>query len=92
MGCAEAKDKVPILFLNFEPNNDQQRQYCMKFKNECHPPYNINFVLYSRQEEPFCIKLQIRNIVHLIQAEYNDSQEEMNKALNDIYQKLKEAQ
>ena len=90
MGCGEAKDKVPILFLNFEPNNEQQKQYCLKFKNECHPPYNIKFVLYSRQEEPFCIKLQIRNIVHPIQTEYNE--DDMNRALNDIYQKLKEAQ
>lgn len=91
MGCSETKDKnMPVLIFNFEPKNEKQKEYCMKLKDKCSPPCKLGFVICSRADVPFGITLNTKTKVHIIQEHYNDSEEEMNKALNDIYEILRE--
>ena len=93
MGCNEVKDaNLPVLMCYFEPNNESQKEYCLKLKDNFHHQQTIRYEIKSTPENPFSVKLKIKSIIHDIQNEFNDgTEEEMNKALNEMYSKLDEA-
>ena len=89
MGCGEVKIKnIPILLLEFEEFNEQQKNYCLKFKDKYEYKYTIKYVISSNISSKFSIKLKIKDTIFDIQTEFNDSEEYMQKALKDIYNKL----
>ena len=91
MGCAEANDKnLPILLCFFEPNNETQKQYLLKLKDNFHHHQSIRYEIKGSTDNPFAVKLKIKNNTYDIQTEFNDSEEEMNRVLNEMYKKLDE--
>ena len=44
----------------------------------------------GKSDNPFAVKLKIKNNTYDIQTEFNDSEEEMNRVLNEMYKKLDE--
>ena len=91
MGCNEVKDaNLPVLMCYFEPNNESQKEYCLKLKDNFHHEQSIKYEIKSTADNPFCVKFKIKANIYDIQKEFNDSEEEMQKALNEMYKKLDE--
>ena len=95
MGCSEVKDKdIPELICQFEPNNEKQKEYCLKLKDklstERKPAKTCKYVICARAEIPFSIKLKIKEKENDIQTVFGDTDEDMNKALEEIFKFLGE--
>ena len=92
MGCKEIGDKdFPVLICFFEPNNDQQKDYCLKLKDSFKYEKPIKYEIRSNRIDPFSIRLKKKNKIYDIQTNYiNNSEEEIQKALTDIYTILDE--
>ena len=91
MGCNEVKDTdLPTLICFFEPNNEQQKMYCLKLKDNFHHEQSIRYEIKSTADNKFAIKFKIKKNIYDIQTVFNDSEEEMNKALEAMYRKLDE--
>ena len=89
MGCKESRDtNVPILLCFFETGNKDQGAYCLKLRDNFKHEKTINYQIKSQQGMKFAIQFQIKGKTHDIQTEFNDSEEEMNKALNKMYELL----
>ena len=91
MGCEQAKEQnLPTLLCFFETNNDGQKEFCIKLKDSFQHEKSIKYEIRS-SVEPFSVKLKIKNIIYDIKTEYiNNSEEEIQRTLNDIYNKLDE--
>ena len=93
MGCGEVKGKnnnYPVLLLNFDRDNEDQKNYCIKFKDSYHYTYTIKYEIQSTIDTTFSIKLKIKDTIYDIQTEFNDSEDEMKQALQKVYDKLDE--
>ena len=91
MGCNEVKDAdFPTLICYFEPENESQKAYCLKLKDNFHHEQSIRYEIRSTSTDPFAVKFKIKDNIYEIQTVFNDSEEEMNKALNEMYKKLDE--
>ena len=91
MGCNEVKDAdFPTLICYFEPENESQKAYCLKLKDNFHHEQSIRYEIRSTSTDPFAVKFKIKDHIYEIQTVFNDSEEEMNKALNEMYIKLDE--
>ena len=92
MGCSEVKDKdVPELICQFESQNEKQKMYCIKLKDkliELKPAKTCKWVIFAKSEIPFSIKLKIKEKVNEIQSIFDDSEEQLNKALDEIIKHL----
>ena len=89
MGCKESRDtNVPELLCFFETGNDSQGIYCLKIRDNFKHEKTINYQIKSGQGMKFAIKFKIKEKIHDIQTEFNDSEEEMNKTLNKMYELL----
>ena len=85
MGCSEARVKdYPILIMNYEADNKEQKNYCLKFKDNYCNIYNKNYEIKSYTDTTFSIKLKIKDIIYDIQTEFNDSEEVMDQSLEHI--------
>ena len=91
MGCEEAKESnFPVLMCFFQIGNEEQKEFCLKLRDSIHHEKTIKYEIKSTAE-PFSIKLKIKNIIHDISTTYtNNSEEEIQKNLNEIYRKLDE--
>ena len=91
MGCAEAKESnFPVLMCFFQIGNEEQKEFCLKLRDSIHHEKTIKYEIKSTAE-PFSIKLKIKNIIHDISTTYtNNSEEEIQKILSEIYRKLDE--
>ena len=89
MGCNEANDKnLPMLICFFEPGNELQKEYCLKLKDNFHHEQSIRYEIKSTSDNPFGVKLNIKGKIIDIQTEFNNSEEEMLKALDAMYKEL----
>ena len=89
MGCKESRDtNVPLLLCFFETGNGPQCEYCSKIRDNFKHVKTINYQIKSEQDMKFAIKFQIKDKIYDIQTEFNDSEEEMNKTLNKMYELL----
>ena len=90
MGCEEAKESnYPLLLCYFEVNNEEQKDFCIKLRDSYEHDKGIKYEIRSTQTEPFAIKLKIKNFIYDINTSFvNNSKEEIQKTLNDIYNKL----
>ena len=91
MGCKEVGDKdVPVLMCFFEPNNDSQKNYCLKLKDNFEHEKTIRYEIRSTADNKFAIQLKIKDKTHHIQTEFTDTEEEMKIALDKMYKILNE--
>ncbi len=91
MGCKEVGDKdVPVLMCFFEPNNDSQKNYCLKLKDNFEHEKTIRYEIRSTADNKFAIQLKIKDKTHDIQTEFTDTEEEMKIALDKMYKILNE--
>ena len=91
MGCKEVGDKdVAVLMCFFEPNNDSQKNYCLKLKDNFEHEKTIRYEIRSTADNKFAIQLKIKDKTHDIQTEFTDTEEEMKVALDKMYKILNE--
>ena len=90
MGCHTPIDKnrYPILLCSFEYGNEEQKNYCIKLRDNFNYEKTIKYIIESNKESSFAIKLQIKKKIYDIQTIFNDSNEEMEKTLQNLYNKL----
>ena len=88
MGCEETKDQLPTLLCFYETENNEQKNYCLKLKENYRGSKNIRYEIKQIPQIPFGIKLRINEKVIDIQKVFNDSDEAMNQTLNKIYELL----
>ncbi len=89
MGCDETKDKLPTLICFFEMNNEQQKNYCLKLKDNFKHEKPIRFEIKSTAGVDFCIQFKIKGEIHKIQTVFNE--EEMENSLQAMYKLLDES-
>ena len=93
MGCTELKAKdMPIILLTFERGNDDQKNYCLKVRDNFVYKTDVRYTIKSSENYSFSIKLKIKEDVYDIQNSYNNSEECMQKALQDMYDLLDKIQ
>ena len=91
MGCNEMNgDKIPTLICFFEPGNESQREYCLKLKDNFNHINKVKYIIRSSPDENFRIKFKIKEKIYDIQNYFDDSDQQMHNALNDIYKILDE--
>ena len=59
MGCSESKDRLPVLLCFFEVRNEQQRNYCIKLKDNFQYEKPIRFQIKSLNGVKFSVQLKI---------------------------------
>ena len=89
----EEQDKLdstnfPSLICHFEIGNEKQKNYCIDIKNNFSHQKSIKYKIESSPAMGFAIQFEINNNIYDIQTEFNDSEEEMDKALNKMYKLL----
>ena len=89
MGCLEAKSKnSPILICLFEAYREEQREFFDKIKESYRYKNTIKYQIKSTIDI-FAIKLKINDKLYDICSTFiSNSQEEIDKALNKIYDEL----
>jgi len=89
MGTSGVKRrKKPILFLNYKIDSEKQKKYCLKIIDNYHYTDYVEFQIKSSIDTKFSIKLKIEDTIYDIRKEFNDSEEDMKRALLDIFYKL----
>ena len=88
MGCQETKDQLPTLLCFYETDNNEQKNYCLKLKENYSGSKNIRYDIKPIPQIPFGIKLRINGKIIDIQKVFDNSDEAMNQALNKIYELL----
>ena len=89
MGCKEAKEfSYPTLLCFFETGNTAQGIYCLKIRDNFKHEKSINYQIKSEKDMKFSIQFKIKDNIHDIQTEFDDSDEAMNNSLNKMYELL----
>ncbi len=89
MGCKESKDiSYPTLLCFFETGNTAQGTYCLKIRDNFKHEKSINYQIKSEKDMKFSIQFKIKDKIHDIQTEFDDSVETMNNSLNKMYELL----
>ena len=90
MGICESpkKKEIPIITLNYELGNEEQKTYCTKFINYIKDDKNINYVINSTNH--FSIYLSYYNISHLIKDDHDFSDQSMSVSLTKIHNIMKQ--
>ena len=91
MDCGETKNSnFPFLMCNFEFDNEEQKEFCIKLKDSCIHQKSIRYEI-KKTNEYFSIKLKLEKNIYNIKTEYiNSSDEEIQETLKAIYSKLDE--
>ena len=87
MGCDETKD-LPALLCFFEAGNEDQKNYCLKLKDNFQHNKRIRFEIKSLMGIKFSIKFKINGKVHEIQTNFDSTEGAMNQALQQMYNLL----
>ena len=90
MGCDASKDQLPALLCFFETGNEEQKQYCIKLKDNFHHQKSVRFEIKSSPGVNFSVQLKYKGKIHKIQTVFNDREDEMQNSLNIMYKILDE--
>ncbi len=91
MGCNETKNvDYPTLMCFFETGNEEQKNYCLKVKDNFRHEKSIKFEIKSMPNTNFLIQIKIKETVYKIQEVFNDTDEALNESLNKMYHLLDE--
>ena len=88
MGCAQATE-TPTLICFFEQGDEEQKQYCIKLKDNFKSEKTIKFEVKSVPQVHFSIKFKVNWKLNEIQSKYDNSEETMNETLQKAYDLLK---
>ena len=91
MGCDESRDThYSVLLCFFEVGNEEQKQYCIKLKDNFQYEKSIRFEIKSTPGVPFSIKLKLKGEPEPrnIQDTFDSSEQAMQESLNKMYQIL----
>ena len=92
MGCGETKEtNYPTLICLFKTGDEEQKNYCIKLKDNFQHAKSIRFEIKSLPDTEFLIQLKIKDTIHKIQETPVYTDEEMNSTLNKMYKLLDEA-
>ena len=84
MGCdADKERKIPILLCDFEKGNDDQKDYCLKLKDNFQHKKTIKYQIKSADE--FSVKFKLNGKIYNIQNIYDSKEAGMNKTLQEMY-------
>ena len=92
MGCSETKPtspNLPVLTMIFEPQNDTQKDYCIKIQQNFRHARSIKYEIKSFANSTFSIMFQINGTVHQIQNIFNEN--EYDNTLQKLYELLDQA-
>ena len=86
MGCANTKDvQTPTLICFYEADNKEQKNYCLKLKENYNGNKPIKYEIKQIPQVPFGIKLRKNGKIVDIQKIFDNREEVMNETLNKIY-------
>ena len=89
MGCNEVKDptaNLPSLMCIVEPKNENQKNFCLKLKENFNYPNSVKYEIRAYQGSTFNIYLVINGQQQSILTAFNENNEnEVNNALQKIY-------
>ena len=88
MGCGESKDQLPTLLSFFETGREDQKAYCLKLKDNFRHEKAIRFEIKSSPGVPFSVQFKHKGKLNNIQSTFNDSEGQMNNALDIMYKIL----
>ncbi len=88
MGCVQATE-TPTLICFYETGKNEQKEYCIKLKDNFKNEKTIKFEIKSVPQVNFSVKFKVNGRLHVIQTEYNNSETVMNESLEKIYNLLK---
>ena len=95
MGCNEVKDptaNLPSLMCIVEPKNENQKNFCLKLKENFNYPNSVKYEIRAYQGSTFNIYLVINGQQQSILTAFNENNEnEVNNALQKIYNILDSA-
>ena len=95
MGCNEVKDptaNLPSLICTVEPKNENQKNFCLKLKENFNYPNSVKYEIRAYQGSTFNIYLVINGQQQSILTAFNENNEnEVNNALQKIYNILDSA-
>ena len=83
------KNVFGSLICNFENKNNEQKNYCIKLRNNIKFPIDIGYEIKSFKEDIFSIQFLLNGKIYLLQNEKNYSNEMMINTLNKLYNLLK---
>ena len=92
MGCSETKPttpNLPLLQFIFEPENDKQKDYCIKLQQNFRHAKSVKYEIKSFPNSTFSIMIQINGKVHQIEDTFDENQ--MENSLQKMYQLLDSA-
>ena len=81
--CETQKTIIPIITLNYELGNMEQKTYCTKFIDYIKYDKNINYIINSNNH--FSIYLSYNGISHKIKDDHDFSDKSMSVSLTKIY-------
>ena len=86
MGCANTKDvQTPTLICFYEADKKEQKNYCLKLKENYNGNKPIKYEIKQIPQVPFGIKLRKNGKIVDIQKIFDNREEVMNETLNKIY-------
>ena len=89
MGCKEIKGRnYPLILFVFEDKNEEQKNYCIKLRDNFHHKNTVRYQIMSYINSTFSIKLKIKETIYDIQTSFSNSEEDMKRTLQKIYNKL----
>lgn len=91
MGCNETKDNnIPVLLCYFEYGNEDQKNYCLRLKDNFHHEKTIRFEIQTIPNMGFSIKFKLNanQQPQIVQSQFDDSENAMNNTLNKCYSLL----
>ena len=91
MGCSESKDSnLPVLLCFFEVGNEEQKEYCLKLKDNFQHQKAIRFEIKSTPGVPFSIKFKLKGEQNPrnIQVTFDNSEQAMKDSLEKMYRIL----
>ena len=91
MGCDETKNAdYPLLMCFFEMGNEEQKQYCLRLKDQFRHEKPIRFEIKSSPGIQFSIKFKLKGEQepNTIEDTFNNTEERMNESLQKMYEIL----
>ena len=86
---SEREQSKPQLICFYESGNEEQKNYCIKLKDNFKHEKTINYDIQSIPKVPFSIKIAYNNNIIDLQKVFDDSDETMNETLKKAYEFLK---
>ena len=80
---------IATLICSFENNNDEQKLYCMKLKDNIKFPGNIGYEIKSVTNEPFSIQLAFGGKIYTLQNEKKFTDDMLMSTLSKFYKLLR---